>query len=469
MWDISARRDKSVSVRVTASRQTVASRVLPVKADIARRVQNRWAVVVVLGLLYVVSFVDRLMLALLVEPVRVEFGLSDTQIGVLLGPAFALFMGALALPSGWVIDRLPRVRMIIGGVVLWSTATLMTAFATSFLQVLALRIGVAVGEAILFPAAVSLINDLFERERRAEAISVFVAFGMVGGFGAFILGGAVLGLIGAASVSVFGTDLPPWRVAFLVVSLPGILLAAVLEMTTKEPHREPGPIAVVSQSLLTFARQWSKLFLPLFIAAAASQSIILGISSWMPTLLTRNFDWSPSNAGIVFGFIALGSGLAGLASVPHLANKMLAGGQGHRLPTIAAASVASGTLLLVVALGVRSAPLLLGTLGLAYVFLAGTGTWAIIAIQWLVPSALTGRMSGGYMAFNALVGMGLGPLLVPVVSDFLGGPTHLASGMLCVTIGAGGLASVLFLIARRPFSTLVGELQNSQSYKGTNS
>ena len=94
MWDISALRDKSVSARVTASRRTVASRVLPVKADIARQVQHRWAVVVVLGLLYVVSFVDRLMLALLVAPVRVEFGLSDTQIGVLLGPAFALFMGA---------------------------------------------------------------------------------------------------------------------------------------------------------------------------------------------------------------------------------------------------------------------------------------------------------------------------------------------------------------------------------------
>ncbi len=430
-----------------------------------RHMQRRWAVVTLLGLLYVVSFVDRLMLALLVAPVRAEFGLSDTQIGLLLGPAFALFMGALALPSGWMIDRMPRIRMILGGVLLWSAATLLTGFAESFAQLALFRVGVAIGEAVLFPAAVSLIGDLFERERRADAISLFVGFGMVGGFGAFVLGGAVLGLIGPEPISILGHEFAPWRVAFAAVALPGLILASILALTVSEPDRQHAASEDVTVSLSTFAGKWTSLFLPLFVAAAASQSIILGISSWMPTLLARNFGWTPGNSGIVFGIVALCSGLMGLAIVPRMAALLLSRHQAQLLPVVAAISIAIGTMLLVFALTTGNALNLLAFLALAYLFLAGTATWAIITIQWLVPSALTGRLSGTYMVLNAIIGMGLGPLVVPLMSDYLGGPHHIATGMIALTVGAGTIACGLFIAARRPFEMLARQVELADTDK----
>src|SRR3546814_4994113 len=134
-----------------------------------RRLQTRCALatgVQTCALPIFVSYLDRLILALLVAPVRAEFGISDTAIALLVGPVFALFGGLFALPMGWLVDRANRTRLILIGVLCWTAATIATAFAPDFEAVAALRVGVAIAEAVLFPAAISMIADLFPPSRR---------------------------------------------------------------------------------------------------------------------------------------------------------------------------------------------------------------------------------------------------------------------------------------------------------------
>ncbi|MDH5275573.1 MAG: MFS transporter, partial [Gammaproteobacteria bacterium] len=201
-----------------------------------------WYTVILLTLAYILSFVDRYMLGLLVEPIRAELALSDTEIGLLLGPAFAIFYTTMGLPLGWLADRARRTWIVTAGIVLWSAATAACGLARNFAQLFLARVGVGVGEASLSPCALSMIADSFPAERRGKPVAFYGAALSVGGGLASLAGASVLAWSGTRpefALPVVGV-LAPWQFAFLVVALAGIPLA-LLMATLREPGRQTTP------------------------------------------------------------------------------------------------------------------------------------------------------------------------------------------------------------------------------------
>ena len=258
-----------------------------------------WYVVVMLMLAYVFAFLDRQILALLVEPIRRDIGVTDFQMSLLLGPAFAFFYVTLGIPIGRIPDHRSR-RTIIGiGVAVWSVMTAACGLAKSFTQLFIARIGVGIGEATLQPCAASMISDYFPREKRGRAISVYSMGLGIGAGLALVLGGQVIASISqgeAVSLPLVG-DLLGWQVVFLVVGLPG-LIVAVLMFTVKEPYRRDRitidgqdtqqlSIRDVIGFLITRWRTYGTHFLGLSIMSIIGNAYL----AWIPTVFIRSWDW----------------------------------------------------------------------------------------------------------------------------------------------------------------------------------
>nr|MCS5654047.1 MFS transporter [Candidatus Neomarinimicrobiota bacterium] len=197
-----------------------------------------WYAVIILLLAYVLSFVDRIIMSLLVIPIQSDLGISDTQMGLLMGLAFAIFYVAIGIPIAKLSDEKSRRIIVSIGIFLWSLMTAACGLAKSFSHLFFARIGVGVGEATLSPAAYSMIADYFSENKLGRAIAVYQSGALFGGGLAFIIGGIVVNYaVNADSITlpIIGV-LQPWQIAFIVVGLPGVLMALVM-LTVKEPKR----------------------------------------------------------------------------------------------------------------------------------------------------------------------------------------------------------------------------------------
>src|SRR5579859_279198 len=202
-----------------------------------------WTVVAILIATAVLSYTDRQVLSLLVDPIRAELGISDTQISLLLGTAFAVVYGIAGIPLGWLADRTSRRNLIFGGVLVWSIGTLACGLSHSFGELFAARIVVGTGEAVLSPAAISLISDYFPPARRGTAVGFFLSGIAMGNGAAILIGGGVLHAIGSGALAA--TPLAayaPWRMVLLLIGGPGLLWALAI-LLIREPvrHTADGP------------------------------------------------------------------------------------------------------------------------------------------------------------------------------------------------------------------------------------
>ena len=197
-----------------------------------------WTTVAILMVAYVLSFIDRQILNLLVGPIRRDLAISDTEMSLLMGLSFALFYTLCGIPLGRMADNRSRCGLILFGVLVWSAMTAACGLARSYWQFLTFRVGVGVGEAALSPAAYSLIADSFPRERRATAISVY-SMGIYLGSGlAFLLGGLVIKFASAQGdvhLPLFG-EVRPWQLIFLILGAAGVLFCLLL-LAIREPAR----------------------------------------------------------------------------------------------------------------------------------------------------------------------------------------------------------------------------------------
>src|SRR5262245_14364577 len=264
-----------------------------------------WYVAIVLMACNTLSFIDRQILGLLAPLIKGELGISDTRLGLLQGLAFGVFYTLLGIPMGRIVDRGNRRNLVIAGIFCWSLMTALCAGARSFWTLFLARMGVGVGEATLSPSAFSLLSDYFPKERLGTALSVF-SMGVFFGSGlALIVGGLIVGA-GAS-----------WRMTFLIVGLPG-LLVALLVFTIKEPQRK--------NLLLTAGGQVSKLSLAEVIdqvklrwqsvagicLAFAFQALCnYAQQAWLPMFFSRVHGWTLRQAGLTLGVISLITGLLG--------------------------------------------------------------------------------------------------------------------------------------------------------------
>ena len=267
-----------------------------------------WYAVFILLLAYILSFVDRIIMSLLVIPIQSDLGISDTQMGLLMGLAFAIFYVAIGIPIAKLSDQKSRRIIVSIGIFLWSVMTAACGLAKSFAHLFIARVGVGVGEATLSPAAYSMIADYFSENKLGRAIAVYQSGALFGGGLAFIIGGIVVNFaVNADSITlpIIGV-LQPWQIAFIVVGLPGVLMALVM-LTVKEPRRtgmkeEFGKSVSVRDTVLFVVTNW-KVYMAVFVGFGMLAIPITTVFTWFPTYLQRVHEATIAESGRVLGLI----------------------------------------------------------------------------------------------------------------------------------------------------------------------
>jgi MFS family permease len=291
-----------------------------------------WYVVVLLTFAYAISLLDRWILSLLVGPVKAHFGVSDTQMGLLMGFWFAIFYVSMGLPFGWLADRFDRRRIIALAMAFWCSMTVFCGLARSFGQLAVARLGIGLGEAALTPAANSIIADLFPRAEQNRAITFF-NMGISMGMGiAYLVGGAIvawMALQPPVSLPLFGT-LATWQVVFIVAGLPGLLVALLIAALREPVRRERLSTQAGSPRLadcIAYLRANARAYRPLLIGMAASP--LVGYAwNWLPTLFDRVWGWNVAQFTGAYGWILIVFGPLGALTGGWLATRWYRAG--HR-------------------------------------------------------------------------------------------------------------------------------------------
>ncbi|MEM9571364.1 MAG: MFS transporter [Pseudomonadota bacterium] len=381
----------------------------------------RWYVVILLAILSIVSYADRLVLGILVQPIKEELGVSDTAMGFLLGFSFAMVYAVLALALARVADRWNRKRLIIIGVVIWSVMTSASAFADGFWQLAFCRLGVGIGEAALGPAALSIIADLFRQERRHVPVSMFLAAGVVGSTGAYIIGGGAILLVNSmdsTSLPIVG-ELSAWRLVFLFMGLPGLVLSALMILTVQEPKRRGDtskPQATYSD-IFAHLKDQVAVYFPIFAGIGVIQTVIYAIVAWFPTILVRTHEVPIADAGILYGTVGLIFGTAGAIFGPYLAGLLQRNGRDDGLHIVGFSFVALPVpFVFLTLLAPTVAIALIAVAVVLFCFMASSAMPPLLP-QLVAPNAMRAQITALYYFVGNIMGLGMGPLVVGLISD----------------------------------------------------
>jgi MFS family permease len=391
---------------------------------------SRWYANYVLGLLltaYVLSFIDRNILALMVDPIRRDLQISDFEMSLLQGSAFALFYSIMSLPIAHLADNHRRTGIIAVGIAVWSAMTALCGIARSFGALFALRLGVGLGEAALSPPATSLLSDYFEPKKLPRAMAVF-GLGVSFGTGvSFLVGAFVVEMVsGMSAVTLpLAGEVRPWQLAFFVIGLPGLLLGAVMA-TLREPQRrgaivdasgqlERIPLSEVARFIL---KRW-RLYISFPVSTALLGIFGFGMSAWYPTFLMRTYGLSVGQAGTLFGLTYVIFGTAGTLFGVRFAERLQARGypDGHLRFILFAA-------LLMAVFGVigplmPSAPLallfLVPAVFLKSSYLGSSGS----AMQLVTPNQLRAKITALQIFFGNIIGMTIGASGIAFLTDYV--------------------------------------------------
>lgn len=405
-----------------------------------------WYVVAMVCAMAVLSYLDRYIIALLAEPIIAEFAVTSTDIGLLIGLGFGLVYAIAGLPLAHWLDHGTRVRIVAGGVLLWSLCTASSGLAPNYPALLASRVGVAIGEAVLVPATISLIADLFPAERRTLPIAVFMATCSLMGSGAFILGGMTFRLAGMIAPA---WDMEAWRVTMLLVGLPGLILAPLFVLTVREPVRTTDPghadeqasIAVIARYLRDHAGYYVPFYLALGIAAIGTYSLI----SWTTSMLARSYAMPLDAAGSLYGAVGLAVGIVAAVFWPAASGLVLRKGRMDLNMTLLAAGLAAAHLAMASLALIDSQAMVMAAIGLAIFGIAASGSLGVLIIQSAAPSRMRARITSLYVLVGNLIGLTLGPPLSAWISEnVFTGPDAMRAAL--ALLGAIMLPVVLLLL-----------------------
>lgn len=416
-----------------------------------------WYVVIILCTLYAISFVDRFFLALIADPVSRSLGINDWQLGFLMGAGFAVVYSLAGLPISHWIDRRSRRGILIFGVCFWSLSTIACGFAVDFVSLAVLRAGIAIGEAVLTPATITVIVDLFPPRKRALPVAVYSAVSGVMSAGAFLLGGVALELA-AALAPAWGVE--TWRIGLVIVGVPGLLVILVLALSIPEPVRRESPRAPGAgeiddsdvRSFIRHLRRHWRFYLPFYLATGLFVLFTIAMVSWVPTLLVRGHGLSPSTAGYLFGMVGVPAGLLGTFFWSWFATRLERKGTGGGLLLAYGAAPVIASPFFVLA-PVSSSPALLMT-GLAFAIfcLAAPGVLPPLVIQSYTPPRMRARLMAISLLSITLFGYSVGPMIVPwAAQNWAGDALALGYGLSVLGIMAGPPAALCLFLSRRAF------------------
>lgn len=411
-----------------------------------------WWMVAVLFALYVLSWVDRLILSMLVTPIKAHLLLSDVQVSMVTSTSFAIFYAIFGLPLGWASDRFSRRWIIFGGVMLWALATTACGFAESYEALLAGRIMVGVGEAALLPAAYSLIADAFPTRLLTRATSTFQMAGKVGSATAFALGGIAIAFAAAHT----GTHIPfhgpaqPWQLVMMMVGLPGIVIG-LLVFTFSDPGRRGTPrrAAAAKGEIGAFVRAHWKLLGLMLIGTSCLAMCGYSMTNWVPAYIERHFGWKPVQYGLALSLMNIVSAVS-LVANGWIVDRLFARGmQDAHLRFYGWLIVA---LLPVVAYMFFATNI--------HVFLACYCVAQFITVPFMVyvssvmgliaPPTIRARMLAFFLFVFTILGLGAGPAIVAALTQYVfASEAALGQSLAVVVISCTIIAFISFRMALR--------------------
>lgn len=414
-------------------------------------------VVFVLLLAFFMSFMDRQIITLLLPSLKADLGVSDTQVSLIQGLAFASVYAFTGLPMGWVADHMNRRNLILAGIIFWTLATLACGLAENFWQLFAARMAVGMGEACLAPACASIVADYVRPAQRGRAMGLMITGIPFGAAGSLFIGGLLLtSLTHGAAAELVPQGWAPWRLVFMAIAAPGLLVAALVA-TLKEPTRRGE--AATSQaglsklSLLGFFRGRPTVTAIFFSVAACQAVAATSLSAWAPTVLMRIYGMAPTHAGAIYGTIMLVcSGTAGFCGgivSDGLARRWRFGGRVLIPAFLLPFELVTQTVLILA----NSAMLVVAAMAVSAFTLAFIGASYYPAIQDLFPNQLRGRAIAFFGLLGIVLGLGCGPTLVALVTDHVfHDEMMLQKSVGIVGLSTVGLACLLVLCLPRSYA-----------------
>ncbi|GGD80029.1 MFS transporter [Croceicoccus mobilis] len=410
-----------------------------------------WYLVGILLVAYSLSFADRMLMSLLIGPIKDSLGIGDFQVSLLIGAAFAVFYVGMGLPCGYLADRMNRRNLIVWGILIWSVATAACGLAAGFAALFIARMMVGAAEATLSPSAYSMIADSFPPRKLGRAISVYVVGNPLGIGIALLTGGLVIAALSQVShmaLPLVGT-LETWRIVFIGLGIPGVVLALIVRLTVREPVRRTAPDRVGKalgwKEAPRHIKAHGRTFLFQLGGTCMLSLAVYGVMTWGPAYFERVHAMEPGAIGVRFGLILGGGGIAGLLAGGFLGDWLLARGRSDAYPRVMAMAAVLATPPGIMLGLVGDAQLALALTAINVLCTALTTGIAAAAVQLITPAHLRGQMGAIYILTASVAGIGIGPSVVAFLTQYVFGD-EMAVGRSLAALAAGALPLAAILL-----------------------
>lgn len=414
----------------------------------------QWYVVVICMGAYILSFVDRQILSLMIEPIKADLMLSDTQFSLLQGLAFSLFYAIMGLPIAALADQKSRIKIIATGIAFWSLATAACGLSKNFIQMFIARLSVGAGEAALSPAFYSIVADLFPKDKLGRALGVYAIGAFIGSGLAFLIGGYVIGLLKDVSfvaLPLIG-EVKTWQLTFMIVGLPGVLLALLMVLTVREPARkgmkvgQDGQVIKASfKNSIGFIKTHKKTFFCHFIGFSFYTMMLYSLLGWAPAYYMRNFGLDASQTGYILGTIILVANTSGALFCGWLIDFFSK--RGYSDAAIRTGAIGCAVLIIpsVLFTQVDNMQLSFALIFVAMFFSTFPIPASAAATQMLTPNQLRAQVSAKFLLVSNLIALGVGTTAVALITDKYFQNTLMVGNSISIVNAIAGLIGFFLL------------------------
>ncbi|HCL59078.1 MAG TPA: MFS transporter [Acinetobacter sp.] len=418
------------------------------------RSSYQWYVVIICMVAYILSFVDRQILSLMIEPIKADLMLSDTQFSLLQGLAFSLFYAFMGVPIAALADKKSRVKIISVGIAFWSLATAACGLSKNFIQMFLARLSVGAGEAALSPAFYSIVADLFPKHKLGRALGVYAIGAFIGSGLAFLIGGYVIGLLKDVSfitLPVIG-EIKTWQLTFMIVGLPGVLLALLMILTVREPERkglkmDANGVAVKAsfKNSMGFIKTHKKTFFCHFIGFSFYTMMLYSLLGWAPAYYMRHFGLDANQTGYILGSIILVANTSGALFCGWLIDFFSK--CGYSDAAIRAGAIGCAALIIpsVLFTQVNNMQLSFALIFVAMFFSTFPIPASAAATQMLTPNQLRSQVSAKFLLISNLIALGVGTTAVALITDRYYENTLMVGNSISIVNAIAGLIGVFLL------------------------
>lgn len=416
------------------------------------------------------AYIDRQMFNLFVEAIKSDLNVSDTELGILQGLAFSLFYGTMSVPLARYADSHGRKKLITAAIFFWSIMTVATATSKSFFSMFLFRAGTASGEAGLAPSALSMLPDVFPKEKLAIPISIYTFSIYLGSGLAFIIGALVQVTFGDADSVVvpFLGETKVWRVAFIIAGCIGLPWLLILWKFLKEPARmqynADGTSVEVASNAAPVAEIWMHIkghigfYGPFFVGFTLVLGSLNGVWTWTPTILIRIFDMSVEEVGSLYGLIFFVCGITGALFFGWLSAKITSAGHQGGILKVSIIAIIGLILSQLFASVADNAFWALVTAGASVFFIAPCISLPPAVLQTIAPTNMRAQISAAFLMITGVFGLGMGPILVGVWTDFIfNDPMRLHHAVAGSVVVLSAISIPLIFIAKRNFIKIIRE------------